>query len=123
MSRAADVLAITVHKSKGREFDAVVVPFCDSKFWSTRNTEAKVLSIGLQRRVGWRWMRSKGRHEQLLDSNMDASFENLDKQETVKEETRLLYVAMTRAKQRLTLIRTADSAGGMIRPEQWGDLF
>lgn len=123
MSRAADVLAITVHKSKGREFDAVVVPFCDSKFWSTRNTEAKVLSIGLQRRVGWRWMRSKGRHGQLLDSNMDASFENLDKQETVKEETRLFYVAMTRAKQRLTLIRTADSTGGVILPEQWGDLF
>ncbi len=122
-SRAADVLAVTVHKSKGREFDAVVVPFSDSPFWSTRNTEAKVLSIGLQRRVGWRWMRGKGRTGQLLDSNMDASFENLDKHETVKEETRLLYVAMTRAKQRLTLIRTAERSGGMLAPEQWGDLF
>lgn len=122
MSRAANVLAITVHKSKGLEFDAVVMPFCDSKFWSTRNTEAKVLLIGLQRRVGWRWMRSKGKHGQPLDSNMDVSFENLDKQETVKEETRLLYVAMTRAKQRLTLIRTAERSGG-VSPEQWGDLF
>jgi DNA helicase-2/ATP-dependent DNA helicase PcrA len=122
-SRVADVLAITVHKSKGREFDAVVVPFSDSPFWSTRNTEAKVLSIGLQRRVGWRWMRSKGGTGQFLDSNMDNSFENLDKQETVKEETRLLYVAMTRAKQRLTLIRTAERSGGTFAPEHWGDLF
>lgn len=118
----SEVSAITVHKSKGREFDAVVVPFCDSAFVSQRRTDIKVLAINGRRRVGWRWVCGRGKDGQTLDSNMDGAFERRDELETVMEETRLLYVAMTRAKRRLTLINTTGSANSS-QPSKWADLL
>ena len=41
--------------------------------------------------------------------------------ETVKEETRLLYVAMTRAKKQLTIIY--PDGGVLSNPDCWADLL
>ena len=117
---APDVLAITVHKAKGREFDAVVIPFCDMKFTAEKRTSVTLVSSSGKRRVGWRWWHGRGRAGHLLDKNIDAKFEALDRSETVKEETRLLYVAMTRAKKQLTIIY--PSGGALSSPDCWADL-
>lgn len=118
---APDVLAITVHKAKGREFDAVVIPFCDMKFTSEKRTSVTLVSSSGKRRVGWRWWHGRGKAGHLLDENIDAKFEALDRLETVKEETRLLYVAMTRAKKQLTIIY--PDGGALSSPDCWADLL
>lgn len=118
---AADVLAITVHKAKGLEFDAVVIPFCDASFTTENRTIISLVPIQGGRRVGWRWWDGFGRSGQLIDENFDRSFEARDHLETIKEETRLLYVAMTRAKRRLTIVAHAGS--GQSQPDCWADLL
>jgi superfamily I DNA/RNA helicase len=116
-----DVLAITVHKAKGREFESVIIPFCDSNFTSDKRTNITMISADGKRRVGWRWWHGRGSSGYLIDANTDASFEAHDDLETIKEETRLLYVAMTRAKKRLTII--ARQGGDCSSPECWADLL
>ena len=118
---APDVLAITVHKAKGREFDAVVIPFCDMKFTAEKRTSVTLVSSSGKRRVGWRWWHGRGKAGHLLDENIDAKFAALDRDETVKEETRLLYVAMTRAKKQLTIIY--PDGGVLSNPDCWADLL
>ena len=117
----SDVLAITVHKAKGREFDAVVIPFCDASFTSEYRTSVSLVSNHGGRRVGWRWWDGFGKSGRLIDKNFDGSFEAHDHLEAVREETRLLYVAMTRAKKRLTIVAHAGS--GQSNPECWADLL
>jgi len=117
----ADVLAITVHKAKGREFDAVLIPFTDSAFVSDSRTSVSILGSGEHRRVGWRWWRGQGKSGLFLETNIDAQYEQRDNSETVKEETRLLYVAMTRAKSKLAIF--VDNAGSIDRPKRWADLL
>lgn len=114
----ADVLAITVHKAKGREFEAVLIPFTDSAFVSDSRTNVSILNRGEERRIGWRW---QGKSGTPLESNIDDEFKRRDEDETVKEETRLLYVAMTRAKKKLAIF--VDRSSGSPTPRRWADLL
>jgi DNA helicase-2/ATP-dependent DNA helicase PcrA len=117
----ADVLAITVHKAKGREFEAVLIPFTDSAFISDSRTNVSILNDGATRRVGWRWWRGQGKSGTQLDSNIDDDFTRRDDSETVREETRLLYVAMTRAKKKLAIF--IDHPSNSSTPRRWADLL
>ena len=117
----ADVLAITVHKAKGRQFDAVLIPFTDSAFVSDSRTSVSILASGEHRRVGWRWWRGQGKSGKFLDTNIDDQYAKQDDDETVKEETRLLYVAMTRAKSKLAIF--VDNGGSLNEPKKWADLL
>jgi DNA helicase-2/ATP-dependent DNA helicase PcrA len=116
-----DVLAITVHKAKGREFEAVLIPFTDSAFVSDSRTNVSILNRGEERRIGWRWWRGQGKSGTPLESNIDNEFKRRDEDETVKEETRLLYVAMTRAKKKLAIF--VDRSSDSPTPRRWADLL
>ena len=92
-------VAITVHKSKGLEFDLVLVPFPESKFRTNdrnKNVETIVTGKHGQSQVLWKW--TPPRSEEFSNvSSADQDLWEKDDIEIVKEEARLLYVALTRA--------------------------
>lgn len=77
------VKVMTVHASKGREFAQVFIPFATDRSWSTR---------------------SRGEHFHLPDI-LSGSAE-------LEDERRLLYVAITRAKQHATISYAASTPDG-----------
>ena len=90
------VQVMTVHKSKGLEFPLVAVPFLDAPFQTDKHNAVFHPSLGLGislRDTGGRMVSSK-----VLEHIKE---ENGTKER--EEKVRLLYVAMTRAKDRLLL--------------------
>ncbi|OUS10388.1 hypothetical protein A9Q89_11220 [Gammaproteobacteria bacterium 53_120_T64] len=94
---------MTIHKSKGLEFDTVIIPGLDRR--GANNSHALLL---------WRERVDHSGHNQLLLSppqqlgaGDDALYTHLKREESIKsrlENTRVLYVACTRAIQRLHLL-------------------
>lgn len=101
-------LLMTVHAAKGREFDFVLVPNTFTKFVPPQQERASEVSVisgtGCPtRRLMWRWNPRGGRSCQNIAAR-DPLW-NVDAAETIREETRLLYVAMTRAKRELVIFK------------------
>ncbi|MFN5028900.1 MAG: UvrD-helicase domain-containing protein [Burkholderiales bacterium] len=99
---------MTIHKAKGLEFDAVIVPGLDRP---PRHDDKKLLVWTEQADV------DSGGHELLLapiretgaDDDADAIYQYITKLDRTKqqhEDVRLLYVAATRAERRLHLLAT-----------------
>ena len=94
---------MTIHKSKGLEFDCVIIPGLSSKSNPPNNPLIRWLKIPTQHHK-----------EYLLVSPIKASYENesplynylqrIDAEKGAYELQRLLYVAATRAKKRLYLL-------------------
>ncbi|MDM5326844.1 UvrD-helicase domain-containing protein [Neobacillus sp. CF12] len=89
----------TVHRSKGLEYYTVLIPFTERIFTPPFS---KIIFNKEKTKVGWliqkqnAGMKSNDFYDELY------KHENL---EAIQEETRLLYVAMTRAKQQLIIHR------------------
>lgn len=85
---------MTVHKSKGMEFDTVIIPYTSSHFYREK-VETELITSEDRSRVGWRYH----------DENTGTTLENTlyqrvrleENRNATEEETRILYVAMTRA--------------------------
>ncbi|RUR10921.1 UvrD-helicase domain-containing protein [Legionella septentrionalis] len=99
---------MTIHKSKGLEFDCVILPGLGTK---PANRDLPLL----------RWLKLPSREQDLLlVSPMKAAHQEqcvlydylgkLDAQKNVYEQQRLLYVAVTRAKKRLYLTDGSEKA-------------
>ena len=119
------VRIITVHRAKGLEFDRVVIANTHAGFGAHQHvtTEATVLadSTGKHRAL-WRW-RERGRETwQWQDPDGGDPAWTEDGIETSREETRLLYVAMTRAKHELVILRSSQPKKP-DEPERWSDLL
>jgi ATP-dependent exoDNAse (exonuclease V) beta subunit len=96
------VRILTVHKSKGLEFHTVILPFTERQFRFNRTEilferEANKDII----KVGW-MIKENGI---ICENNFYNALTASENNEVLKEETRLLYVAMTRSKERLWIIR------------------
>ena len=87
---------ITVHKSKGLEYHTVILPFTEQPFHYELD---EVLFDDQKKKVGWYVKKGNLKNGFYNDLN------NTEKREIVKEETRLLYVAMTRARERLVILQ------------------
>jgi len=106
----------TIHRSKGLEYHTVILPKLDFPFAKQRSLfliEEEVTDEKRTRRVGWNFSAEErdgksSHYDDLETSEMD---------EIIKEETRLLYVAMTRAKQKITFIRSG------VRENTWSGLL
>jgi superfamily I DNA/RNA helicase len=118
----ARVTVVTVHKSKGLEYDRVVIPHTEDKFEkASGRTEAAVVADAGSPRLIWKW---------LIDwktefTNVRASESKLwdvERDEKVREEARLLYVAMTRAREELEVVAAGQIAVDRI-PNTWAQLL
>lgn len=117
-------VALTVHKSKGAEFDIVVVPNTWTKFGAPKGTETEVSVLvepGRKPRIAWRWKVTRDNKKETFESGAGNAAKDHWKEETSenkKEETRLLYVAMTRAREQLVMFLPTSTA-----KESWSDLL
>ena len=86
------VKCVTVHKSKGLEYGSVILPYCSSSINIMKRSDINVSVVndnGIK--VGY--------HIKTDDEKYRNDFfdEGMEKCERMREETRILYVAMTRA--------------------------
>lgn len=97
-SSKTNLICTTVHKSKGLEFDTVILPYCtfDISCARSKGTTDVIYSCP---EVGYRITDAKKKQVYVNDV-----YEKYHKDENAsrrKEETRILYVAMTRVKRSL----------------------
>ena len=99
------VICTTVHKSKGLEFDSVILPYCSFDI-SGSQVKGDVDIIYSGKNVGYR----------ILGNEYSSIFENdlykqLQEDEVIdrrKEEARILYVALTRAIKRIVFFTSNE---------------
>lgn len=115
------VVCMTVHKSKGLEFHTVVLPLTNRSFFASgdrlvvdeADDEGRI-------RVGW-YLRPPRNGDAMQNSHHSDLYRG-DRQESAREETRLLYVALTRVKRHLVIARhRPDRASD--EPRTWGELL
>lgn len=90
---------LTAHRAKGLEFYTVIIPFTERLFTASFS---KIIFDSNKEKIGW--LINKPGYEERVNDFYDSLVSN-DESETIKEEARLLYVAMTRAKNQLVIIR------------------
>ncbi|WP_349729913.1 UvrD-helicase domain-containing protein [Peribacillus frigoritolerans] len=90
---------LTAHRAKGLEYHTVIIPYTERPFTTSFS---KIIFDDNREKVGWLI------NKQGYEERKNEYFELLNPQddtESIQEETRLLYVAMTRAKNELIIIR------------------
>ena len=83
------IICVTVHASKGLEYDTVVLPFTFTKLDSVKKDSIEIVYDGTH--VGYCFNFKDVRY---YNEFFDTDYE---KEEIIKEESRILYVALTRA--------------------------
>ena len=114
-------VALTVHKAKGLQYDRVIIPFTSAKFIreTKSGTSAAVVNHAGGLKVLWEWHPRGSGVLRNHDTADPAAV--VDRDESVADETRLLYVAMTRARDELCCVVRRPPRGDQI--ETWSDLL
>ena len=115
---------VTVHKAKGLEYDTVIIPYTSNSFLGNSYYGDNILVHIDNNSIKCGWKIEKGNSEEKF-VHRTSNYEELsllEIDETVKEETRLLYVAMTRAMQRLIIYKNAKKKKS-TQIRSWSDLF
>lgn len=118
------IKVMTVHKSKGLEFDTVVLPYIHEKFVLpyVRKNEIFVETDGSEVSYAWHFKTKKG------FKNVTHNFDKMmvdEQTQLLKEETRNLYVALTRAKECLAIfdMKKPVSLSRVQKPNTWHHLI
>jgi len=102
VSETADVVRVmSIHKSKGLEFPVCILAQCAKQF-NLMDIRSDPLLI--HARTGLGLQRPEEETRRRLQTLPHAALQTAIRRETLSEELRLLYVAMTRAKERLVLL-------------------
>jgi len=109
---------MTVHKAKGLEFDYVVIPITEHQFITPYRSQVLLQKEGEQVKVGYQLHLNSITYR----NNYFEQLYNQEKDELIAEETRLLYVAMTRARKGL-YARLNDLWAPSEKINSWGDLI
>lgn len=108
-SENANVVRImSIHRSKGLEFPICIVANCSRKFNKDLDTVILHPSLGLGLNL-----RDTKNYRQYSTFQRDAVYLDIDKS-SMSEELRILYVAMTRAKEKLIIITTLKNAQNTV---------
>lgn len=103
--RGPVVYCMTVHGAKGLEFDTVIIPSKNKlSDWQRR----EILISSDKQKVGWIFPGEKGLE---LSNKQYKNLKTNDEKREMEEETRILYVAMTRAIRKLIFYIHADTKG------------
>lgn len=118
------VRVLTVHRSKGLQFDTVMIPFTSKRMVRGINaTQHDIIVFADESgdvEYGWRFVDKTADIDFTTANYLSLKKEEDDEQ--VQEECRLLYVAMTRAISRI-FVYEFDKAEGNDPPRTWGDLL
>lgn len=109
----AQLICKTVHKAKGQEFHTVLLPI----LWHPFTMNVTELLLEEREKNGWEagWMIKDGKNRH--QNSLYPGARNTENLESRMEETRLLYVALTRAQHRLLLVR------GPWKRDCWNELL
>ncbi|WP_050979762.1 helicase-exonuclease AddAB subunit AddA [Fictibacillus macauensis] len=111
-----DVVRImTIHKSKGLEFPVVFVAGLNKKF----NTQDLSQSVLLHKELGLGTKYINPKLRISYPTIMQLAISRRMKMELLAEEMRVLYVALTRAKEKLVLVGTFDHVAKTVA--QWAE--
>ena len=102
------IQCITVHKSKGLEYGHVILPFCSASIDYMKPSLLQVSTEKNGGRVNIGYRMNLGDGETIENSYYN---ETEEKAEKSREETRILYVAMTRAVRSFSWIDLQGSKG------------
>ncbi len=109
--QSADVVKImTIHKSKGLEFPVCILSDCMKKF--NRMDETKNLIVNLRHGLGIvrRDLDTFGQYPTVCHSAVKLAMHR----DSISEELRVLYVAMTRAKEKLIMVAQKKKCGDFL---------
>ncbi len=113
------IKGLTVHSSKGLEFDHVIIPYTNNEFiYSKQNPKKQDIEIIIDNNRSMIGIKCKYPKRKYLYIGNYEELKKMEEEEVEKEETRLLYVAMTRSKKSLTIIKRKKNEG-----KNWGFLL
>ncbi len=108
---------MTVHQAKGQEFDHVILPWTDAPFIIPERPHIFIDFKGKNPKVAYQLIMDN----HYFHNDIFTQLKKSEREELIAEETRLLYVAMTRAKHSLFIQKpTTDQAK---RINSWADLL
>ena len=111
------VSVMNVHQAKGMEFNHVIMPINQHSFSNHGRTQVFIKKEDAKNRVAYRL---RSRHTDFMNHWMTV-YKADEGDEMVAEETRLLYVALTRAKKQLII--DAKESVNSKRIDSWASLL
>ena len=117
-SEGNNIICTTVHKAKGLEYDNVILPYCEFNI-SYKKPKGDVDVIVSDNKIGYSVKLTDSPIGPSFQNNYRKKFESDEYKDRREEETRILYVAMTRTVKRLyymvDVLKFKDSWGNLIR--------
>lgn len=112
------IRCVTVHKAKGLEYGAVILPYCSYAIDRMKRTDMNVsVFSGEAVRIGYQ-IKYDADHTKVMYQN-DIFDEGIEKNERMREEARILYVAMTRAMSSFSWISLEGKRGNCWQNLIW----
>ena len=110
------IKCVTVHKSKGLEYGSVILPYCSAAINIMKRSDINVSVVNESGiKVGYQIKTDDDRYQN------DYFDESMEKSERMREETRILYVAMTRSIRTFSWIALSGKNGKCWQNLIWED--